>query len=289
MAYMQKRGCVAVDNIYDYKKLCNDFAKLLKNYPFLTASIIGKSVKGKNIYIMRLGRGEIKVFYNASHHGLEWITSMLVMRFAFDYAKHYVSGTRFYGFDIRRLYEKASIYIAPMVNPDGIELSKSKPGWQANARGVDLNHNYNAGWEEYKALAAKAGITKKRSTRYPGKRWESEPESAAIANFTRQTDFEYVIALHSQGEEIFWQYGKTNPPKSERIGKLISQISGYRLSKASGLSSYSGYKDWFIKEFNRPGYTIEVGKGKNPLPVSQFDDIYGKIAKVLLLPEAATA
>jgi len=273
--------------VYDYKQLCNDLIRFEKSFPFLKTSIMGKSIKGRNIYLIKLGEGEIKVFYNAAHHGLEWITSKIVMQFAFDYAKSYVSGVRLCGYDIRRLYKKASIYIAPMINPDGIELSKKRASWQANARGVDLNHNYNAGWEEYKALAANAGITKRCATRYPGKGWESEPESTAVANLTRQIAFDYVVALHSQGEEIFWQYGKNPPPKAEKIGRLMSQVSGYALKQTSGLASYSGYKDWFIKEFNRPGFTIEVGKGKNPLPISQFDEIYIKVIKILLLPETA--
>ena len=81
-------------------------------------------------------------------------------------------------------------------------------------------------------------------------------------------DFDYVVAFHSQGKVIYWQYGDMQPSGSRRIGELMSRISGYELDEADGLSSYSGYKDWFIKEFSRPGFTIEVGLGKNPLPYS---------------------
>ncbi|NLB81979.1 MAG: peptidase M14 [Clostridiaceae bacterium] len=273
-----------MDFIYDYQKLCADITKLSCNYPFIKLSCIGKSNKHRKLHMLQLGNGKTKVLYNGTHHGLEWITSAILMKFVFDYAKSYITGTRLYGFDIRKLYENASIYIVPMVNPDGVEISKTKKKWQANSKGVDLNHNYNAGWQQYKALAAQQGITKKCATRYPGKGWESEPESSAIVNFTRIMSFDYVVALHSQGKEIYWQYGNIDPPKAEKIGKLMSEASGYALIRADGLSSYSGYKDWFIKEFNRPGFTIEVGEGKNPLPYSCFDKVYNEVVGILLLP-----
>ena len=54
----------------------------------------------------------------------------------------------------------------------------------------------------------------------------------------------------------------------------MAQASGYRLADVPYNSAFAGYKDWFIQEFNRPGYTIEAGIGINPLPLSQFDEIY---------------
>ena len=47
-------------------------------------------------------------------------------------------------------------------------------------------------------------------------------------------------------------------------------------------SGYAGYKDWFIQTYNRPGYTIEVGRGVNPLPLSQFPQIYRDNLGILL-------
>lgn len=271
--------------VYDYGALVRYMQRLTKRYPFIKSGVIGKSVRGRDIFYIRLGSGERRVLYNAAHHGLEWITAALMMRFAFDFAECYVKGIRFFGYDIRRLFDKASIYIVPMVNPDGVEISKTVPGWQANARGVDLNHNYDAGWGEYKALAAKNGITKPCKTRYPGAYPESEPESAALAEFTRKNNFEYVIAFHSQGSVIYWRYGGHTPPGAERIGRLLSASSGYELDETEGLASYSGYKDWFIKEFARPGFTVEVGEGENPLPPSMLNGIYGDIAEMLVMVE----
>lgn len=277
-----------MDTIYDYNTLTEDIAEISKKYPFIEVSVIGRSVNGRNIYCLRLGEGEKQVFYNASHHALEWITSKLMMKFVRSYCESYVKGLRLGGYNIRRLYKNVSIYVVAMVNPDGIEIAKETPDWQANARGVDLNHNYDAGWYEYKKLADSRGITKPCNTRYPGTKPESEPESSAIANFTRRKSFEYVLAFHSQGKVIYWQYGEATPPKTEYIGSLISESSGYKLDQTEDLASYSGYKDWFIKEFGHPGYTIEVGEGVNPLPLSQFDEIYKDILEMLVFVEIIT-
>ena len=54
----------------------------------------------------------------------------------------------------------------------------------------------------------------------------------------------------------------------------MARVSGYTLTNAPYESSFAGLKDWFIQKFRRPGYTIEVGKGENPLPLSQFSEIY---------------
>jgi len=46
-------------------------------------------------------------------------------------------------------------------------------------------------------------------------------------------------------------------------------------------SGFAGYKDWFLKEFYRPGYTIECGLGTNPLPISQLERIYSENLGIL--------
>ena len=94
-----------------------------------------------------------------------------------------------------------------------------------------------------------------------------------MAGYTRFIDPELVLAYHSQGEVIYWQFGEEVPGARE-LGERFAKVSGYELADTPYESSFAGYKDWFIQEFRRPGYTIEVGTGDNPLPLSQFDKIY---------------
>jgi g-D-glutamyl-meso-diaminopimelate peptidase len=76
-----------------------------------------------------------------------------------------------------------TLSVIPMLNPDGVEYqihgveennplrerllemndgSEDFSAWQANARGVDLNHNYDAGFAEYKQLEKEQNIKKAR-------------------------------------------------------------------------------------------------------------------------------
>ena len=55
--------------------------------PFLETGSIGKSVMGRELYYVRLGRGSREVSYNASHHANESITTPVLMKFIENYAK----------------------------------------------------------------------------------------------------------------------------------------------------------------------------------------------------------
>ncbi len=290
---------------YTYETMQRDIKGLKARYPFLEVGSAGKSVLGRDLTYIKLGKGPNQVFYNGAHHSLEWITVPLLMKFIENFSKAYAEGTDIRGYNIRGIWDQSTIYIVPMVNPDGIDLvlnglSPDNPYyeqllqwndtglpfsqvWQANIKGVDLNHNYNALWEEYKKIAEDLGFGKPGPTKYPGAFAESEPESKAIADFTRNHNFRLVLAYHSQGQIIYWNFQNLAPPEAKRIGELFSQVSGYELAEEYGTASYSGYKDWFIQDYIRPGYTIEVGKGKNPLPISQFDTIYDDNEELLLL------
>ena len=73
---------------------------------------------------------------------------------------------------------------------------------------------------------------------------------------------------------IYWQFRDYQVPGAEALAREFARLSGYALEDTPYESSFAGYKDWFIQQFRRPGFTIEVGQGENPLPLSQFDKIY---------------
>ena len=110
----------------------------------------------------------------------------------------------------------------------------------------------------------------------------TQPESLALYNFTLEHNFNLTISYHTQGEEIYWQFLDYNPPDSKRIGTVFARVSGYRLAEVPYNSSFAGYKDWFIQNYNRPGYTVEAGLGENPLPISQFSQIYQENEPILV-------
>ncbi|MDR0405485.1 MAG: peptidoglycan-binding protein [Clostridiales bacterium] len=291
---------------YTYDILARDIQGLRARYPFLETGSAGKSLLGRDLTYLRLGTGERQVFYNGVHHALEWITAPLLMKFIEEFSKAYALGTTLSrGYNPRELWRGSSIYILPMVNPDGADLvlnglradnpeyqnllrwnngsADFSAVWQANNRGVDLNHNYNAAWQSSKDAEAAYGVTGPGPTRYSGTAPESEPEARAVAEFTRSRDFRLVIAYHSQGRVIYWNFMDMAPPEGKTIGEAFAAATGYTLDQTSGIASYAGYKDWFIQRYRRPGYTFEVGLGRNPVPLAQFDRIYRENLEAMLL------
>ena len=109
------------------------------------------------------------------------------------------------------------------------------------------------------------------------------PESLALYNFTLFHNFRLVIAYHTQGQEIYWNFQNYAPPEAEEIGETFANVSGYILADVPFASSFAGYKDWFLQEYRRPGYTVEAGIGNNPLPISQFNEIYNDNIGILVL------
>ena len=142
---------------------------------------------------------------------------------------------------------------------------------------------FPAGWENAKEIKYAQGFNKPSPRDFVGYGPLTEPESLAIYDFTLRYNFRLVIAFHTQGQEIYWQFQNFNPPNSEYIGNRLAQASGYTLTETPYNSSFAGYKDWFIQEYNRPGYTIEAGFGENPLSISQFNKIYNDNIGILVL------
>ena len=280
---------------YDYKNFLKDTESLLEEFPFVEREIIGKSVMKKPIYCIKIGSGEKKLFINGAHHGLEYLTSAFIMKFLREFADAVSKNTDFFGYDAKEIAENVSLYAAPMVNPDGVDIAInglditnpyhqkliSSVGihsfnrvWQANARGVDINHNYNASWRVVK--------TKPCASKYAGPYSESEPETKAMVDFVRKTEFDILIAFHSQGKEIYYDFDGITAENSRRLAEEMAKVSGYAVCTPTGSATFGGCKDWFIKEFGKAGFTIEIGNGKNPLPMEKLNEIYDENALIIL-------
>jgi g-D-glutamyl-meso-diaminopimelate peptidase len=238
---------VFTDIDYTYDILERQIRGLRARYPFIETGVVGNSVMGKNLYYLRLGRGSNQVSYNASHHANESITTPVLMKFIENFAKAYSVGGNIRGYNIPDIWNRSSIYIIPMVNPDGVDLVNYWPNytnpaytqaarlnttglplprvWKANIRGIDINLNYPAEWEKEHQLEIEQGITRPAPRDYGGPAPLSEPESTAIVNFTRQHNFRLVIAYHTQGQVIYYTFGNLTPPESIQIVQLFSRVS----------------------------------------------------------------
>ncbi len=286
----------------DHGELCGVIGAMTTRYPFLYAAPIGRSVWGRSIHGLSLGGGKNRVLMAAGFHGQERITALICLRLCEELCVSWEDGRHLDGWNIRRAMVGRGLVFVPMVNPDGVEIALHGSGaatecgeeiraaggdvhgrWQANAHGVDINHNFNAGWKELQQLEKEKGITGFAARQWGGTAPESEPETQTLTALCHRVNFRHVVALHSQGEEIYWQYGERTPPEAELMARVMASASGYTVAAPSGLASHGGFKDWFIQEYGRPGFTIELGKGVNPLPLCQFSEIYEKAREMLLV------
>ena len=148
---------------------------------------------------------------------------------------------------------------------------------------MDLSLQFPAGWENARRIKFSQGFTAPAPRDYVGEGPLVAPESLALYNFTLFHNFRLIIAYHTQGQEIYYDFQNYAPEEAEYIGNIFASVSGYTLTNPEFTSSFAGFKDWFLQEYRRPGYTIEAGLGTNPLPISQFNEIYNDNIGILVL------
>ncbi len=277
---------------FDHRKLLSCIKDITTRYSFVKCETIGKSNMEREIFLIKIGKGDRKILTIGAHHSLEWITSAVLTNFVYDYADAISREEEFQGDLAKEMYKRATYYIIPMLNPDGVDIvlnkikkkhpfykqvtsiipsSKVSTYWQANIRGVDLNHNYDAAFSLGKRKAESVGISSPNYTRYPGKKPFSEPETEAVRMLCERENFHVSAAFHTQGEVIYDEFNGVCPDKE--LSQRLLSCSGYERDSADGIAACSGFKDWMIDKMNTPSFTVELGYGKNPLPFSQFEKI----------------
>lgn len=289
---------VKTDAPTTYERSEQTILELVAKYPFLRTEVLTETAGGRNVRTLVIGNGPRKVIYSAAWHANEWITVPVLLKFVEEFAEALMTGGEIGGINAGDLAAKVTVYTVPMVNPDGVVLVTGaiRPGdpayeraeaigdgfpaipfpdgWKANLNGVDLNLQFPAGWLRAREIKFLQGYIRPAPRDYVGRAPLCQPEAKAMAGYTEYIDPDLVLAYHTQGKEIYWSFMDYEVPGARELGERFAQVSGYALSEPAPNSSYAGYKDWFIKEFRRPGYTIEAGSGTNPLPPEQFDEIY---------------
>ena len=279
------------DRVLDYeytKRLCAQFVGL-----GASCRVIGQSVRGRDLPVLTLGNGKRKVLYLCSTHATETVAGNVLLAFAHDL----LTKQEICAVPCSQALGRNTLYILPLLNPDGVEIAQGRIRpedrprlvffndgnedfihWQANDRGVDLNHNFDADFQRGKALEREHQIYGPSATRFGGKEPFSEPETAALRDFICAENIDVLFAFHTQGEEIY-HAGRG----SRSMAHIFATASGYAVSEPEGIASCRGAKDWFCSRFDRPGFTVELGKGENPLPVRDGRAIYRKCRDMLML------
>ena len=280
-------------------ELCEQYIQqIVSAYPFCRTEVLTTTAFDRPVRTLVIGSGERNVIFSAAHHANEWITTPLLLKFLEELAAAFQGGGKIYGVPAKNILQHATLHLVPMMDPDGVDLVTGaiRPqtpeyniarqiagnfpdipfpdGWKANLLGVDLNLQYPAGWLQAREIKFAQGFTRPAPRDYVGRSPLSQKETLALARYTEEVDPELVLAYHTQGKAIYWQFRDYQVPGARELGEEFARLSGYSLEDTPYESSFAGYKDWFIQNWRRPGFTIEAGIGTNPLPLSQFDEIY---------------
>ena len=206
--------------------------------------VIGYSCQNREIYAFhvgeQIGRQFIAVY---AIHAREWITARLAL-------KHVKIGV-----------VNGGGWIIPLLNPDGATRSQTTyPLWKANARGVDLNCNFDADWG-----SGRLNVKTRGGENCIGDFPFSEPETSALRDFTLKVRPFVTLSFHTKGEEIYWEYGG----KGDMLGaEILRSATGYEVKKIYG--SAGGYKDWCIQKLHIPAYTLECGSDYLKHPITKL-------------------
>ena len=289
-----KHRIVDTTEPYSSVKYMNDLDILQTIFPFMKVTVIGHSSLGKEIKEIRVGIGKKKVHMNASLHANEWITSLVLMEWLNEYLVALTNGTRIGHCLALELFQECELSIVGMANPDGVDLVIDGPpadiaeecvklndgkidfhGWKADIEGVDLNRQFPANWDTMNERYQ--GGPGPRD--YPGKKPLTQREAIALADLVRRENFDRVVALHTRGHGFYGGYNGHEPQLSAIMAREFMMKTSY--ASIQYVDSHAGFKDWFIQEYKRPGFTLELGKGVNPLPLSQFKTIYEETKHLL--------
>jgi hypothetical protein len=298
---------------YGYEQMMADAQALSEQYPDLVRlGSIGQSVEGRELLLITLGTGPKKLLLLGAHHAREYITATFLMETADVYARAAVTGGTYGDYDLAALLEEVTLYIVPMVNPDGVNLvqngvetvkapekekamrmlKSSYSEWKANINGVDLNRQYPCHWEK------KASSTDVPSSEmYKGTAPATEPEVKAVMALCNSHDFELAASFHTKGEVIYWADSGTEEAiaADAAIAQSLAEVTGYELMPVSEDPAVygAGFENWFRQEFKRPGFCVELtpsDKTSVPHDDTQFDALVWKRSKyvgALLMLQAA--
>ncbi|NLX64633.1 MAG: hypothetical protein GX022_07665 [Clostridiaceae bacterium] len=289
---------------YTYEQMMDESLKLADSYPdIISLDSIGNSVEGRNLLLIKLGKGDKKIILCGSHHAREYISSSYLMKMVEEYARAYSSNSYFGKYNVREILDCICIYIVPMVNPDGVNLVNKgidavgnqeaveamvmlRPSyreWKANINGVDLNRQYPAQWEE-----KYDEVGKPASESFKGTAAATEPEIQAMMKLSNENDFILAASFHTKGNVIYWADRATVNliPGVKDMAKRLVLLTRYQSMPVSEDPAIygAGYENWFRLAFLRPAFCIELTPYNNtdvPHDDKKFDSLVWNNAKYI--------
>lgn len=242
---------------------------------------IGTSIEGRPIRAVRVGLQDgverPTGIFMSMIHAREWITTEFGMAFLNKLVE--AQG------DLRSYLEKVTVYVIPVLNPDGFLWSQTEQTmWRGNRRkhpsgrhGVDLNRNFTVGW----------GIGSSSvpgSQTYKGEAPLSEPETKAFDDFVAAKKPALTMTWHAYGRMVLLPYGYRGDRPArwdiyQDLGPKMGSAARYRAGAISDLIGLTGGStdDHFLETHGAFVATLELGTRFIPRP----EDVDSIIARAM--------
>lgn len=195
----------------------------------VTPAVIGTSVSGRPIEVIRFGSGpSVRVIVAGIHGGNEWNTTALAQQLILHLQEN-----------PQMVPDDVTLYIIPSLNPDGLARALDPDG-RVNDNGVDLNRNWDADWQQQWDRTGCWSLRPTTSGEYPN----SEPETQALAQFLLAHPADALISYHSAALGIFPAGDPPHPP-SVKLAELVASVTDYPYPPINTGCRYTGgLVDW---------------------------------------------
>ncbi len=262
---------------YDLAQLLST-TKALCDKSGLSFDVLTRSILGKEIPVFRLGQGKKTVVYVAGHSGTDSLLSAVLLDFLCDYLTQYEKKGKVFDTSLSYLFTERSILLVPLLNPDGVDyvlegVFEDNPlcarvrhmnggddfsTWRANARGVDLTHNYSTGFFAHKEWERRQGIISGAYEAYSGEYPESEPETAALCRLLRflGEDILGVLDLQLGDGKLYCSCKDKLSAKTMAAGRILGRALALRDPTPQMVAPTGGLADWCIEKLSRPAYRL---------------------------------
>jgi|LSQX01.1.fsa_nt_gb hypothetical protein len=278
---------------YTYEVLTKDIMELqqIENTEVFS---IGQSEYGRELYAVKLGKGELTAVILGTAHAREWINSALVSDMAKYYANAYNNYECVGNYYVRDVLDKCSIVFIPMQNPDGVALqqqglsaftpeqqaeiqsigcSNKYKQWKANAKGVDLNRQQDINWDKVRMNEPYPSYHN-----HKGYSPEQAAEAKAVIDYILKTQPQALISYHSSGQVIDWTGCNADTQRDLALTKKVAATTGYRILYDDASQPAGGLSPWFRAVTGGMALTMETGRynGENEVVQSEYPAIWNQ-------------
>ncbi len=261
-----------------YQSVQSEIAALAEAYPeLIQTESIGSSVQGRDITLVKLGKGETKACIIGGIHARETITVSYTMRCIEEFCVAYTKNESFASFDVKTLLDTYTLYMVPLSNPDGLEIitGRDSPAvtvtyrkkqysneyttisdYKGNANGVNLNKNFPLLWEQINNK-----VTTPDAENYKGPTVASEPETQALMQLCENNQFVFMTSIHVRGDCFYWSDTlNPNVGVSQTIANRLEKEYGfYKCKTSDDVNGFGGgFENWFRETYKRPGFCLEL-------------------------------